>query len=420
MTNAKRLAAVAAATALVLSACGTDDNGDDDDNGAAPAGEPPLRIGALLPQSGSLAFLGPPQFAGVQLALQEINDYGGVLGEDVIFQAGDEGDAANQAALTSSDDLLDWGADVIIGTASSGIASTVMDKIQGNGTVLFSPANTTTSFDEGQYSEPDLYFRTSPSDVLQGAVLANLLVEDDRQNVAIMSRQDAYGETLVDQVTENFQAQGGNIVETIYYSENATSFGAEVNQAAASGADALVLIAFDETATILPELVQANFGPSDVPTYFVDGNTADYSADSDTPLPPGTLEGVKGTIPGAEAPGEFRERLLEIDPNLNSWSYAGEAYDATIVAALAAIAANSTNGADIAKHIVDITRDGTECTTFAECADLLADGQDIDYNGVSGPIRLGYTGSPTAASIGIYEYGEDNTHEPVDYIFGEI
>ena len=43
----------------------------------------PLKIGTLLPQTGSLAFLGPPEFAGVDLAAKEINEAGGVNGADV-------------------------------------------------------------------------------------------------------------------------------------------------------------------------------------------------------------------------------------------------------------------------------------------------------------------------------------------------
>ena len=42
-----------------------------------------LTIGTLLPATGDLAFLGPPEFAGVDLAVKEINGAGGVLGKDV-------------------------------------------------------------------------------------------------------------------------------------------------------------------------------------------------------------------------------------------------------------------------------------------------------------------------------------------------
>ena len=71
-------------------------------------------------------------------------------------------------------------------------------------------------------------------------------------------------------------------------------------------------------------------------------------------------------------------------------------------------------------EIINVSRDGTECTTYEECLQLLKDGEDIDYQGVSGPVDLGDTGSPTKATIGIFEYKRDNTYENVDYITGVI
>ncbi len=85
-TQTIRLAAVVAASALVLAACGgSSDGGDKDKASDAPAakGDGTLTVGQLLPQTGSLAFLGPPEFAGVDLAIKDINAAGGVLGKDV-------------------------------------------------------------------------------------------------------------------------------------------------------------------------------------------------------------------------------------------------------------------------------------------------------------------------------------------------
>lgn len=418
-TRTMRLAAVAAAGALVLAACGggDDDGGDGgDDSASASQADGVLTIGSLLPQTGSLAFLGPPEFAGVDLAIQDVNAAGGVLGEDVVGVKADSGDTDSGIAPAETDKLLDADADVIVGAASSGVSMTVIDKIMSAGTVMFSPANTSTDFDNGDYAEPDLYFRTAPSDILQGAVMSNLLIEDGRQNVAILARQDAYGETLAEEIGKGLENAGSTVGATVFYGENAQSYDSQVQEIADADPDAIVLVAFEETTTIVPQLVQAGVGPQDVPTYFVDGNTADYSGK----LPDGTLEGTKGTIPGAETSGDFRDRLLEVDPELKDFSYSAESYDAVVVSALAAIAADSDAGDAIAEEIPGITEGGEKCTTFEQCAELLADGTDIDYDGVSGPIELGETGSPTAASIGIYQYGADNTYEAVDYISGNI
>ncbi|WP_313404668.1 ABC transporter substrate-binding protein [Aeromicrobium sp.] len=415
-TTTLRLAALASASALVLAACGGgDDSGDDKDKEVAK-GDGEFVVGSLLPQTGSLAFLGPPEFAGVDLAVKEINEAGGVLGKDARHVKGDSGDTDSGIAPTETDKLIKAKSDVIVGAASSGVSMTVIDKILAAGVVQYSPANTSTDFDEGKYGEPDLYFRTAPSDVLQGAVMANLLVEDGRQNVAILARQDSYGETLAEQVKSGLEAAGSKVAITSFYGEKAPSYDAQVDDVAGAKPDAIVLVAFDETKKIIPQLVGKGVGPQDVATYFVDGNVADYSKESFAPQ----LKGVKGTVPGAEATDDFRKNLLAVDPKLTDYSYAAESYDAVITSALAAITADNDSGEAIAAELVEVTKGGEKCTTFKQCADLLADDKDIDYDGISGPIEMSDTGSPTSASIGIYEYDTKGGYKAVNYIAGEI
>lgn len=416
-TQTMRLAAVAAAGALLLAACGgSGDSDKKDDSDKVAKGDGTLTIGSLLPQTGSLAYLGPPEFAGVDLAIKDINEAGGVLGKDVKGVKADSGDTDSGIAPAETDKLLKAKSDVIIGAASSGVSLTVIDKILGQGVVQFSPANTSTDFDSGKYGKPDLYFRTAPSDILQGAVMANLLVKDKRQNVAILARQDAYGETLAKEISKNLKEQGSTVGVNELYSEKDGPSDTQISKVADAKPDAVVLVAFEETTQIIPKLIKAGAGPSKIPTYFVDGNTADYSGK----LPDGALKGTKGTIPGAEATSDFKKRLATVNPKLRDYAYAGESYDAVVVSALAAIKAKNDSGEAIAKEIVDITKGGEKCTTFADCKKLLEDGKDIDYDGVSGPIELGKTGSPTSASIGIYEYDGKNKNAPIDYIKGSI
>src|SRR5687768_18447046 len=96
-TRTARVAAVFAAATLVLTACGSEsDSGSDDksDSGSKSAakGDGTLTIGTLLPQTGDLAFLGPPEFAGVQAAVDEINAAGGVDGKKIVKADSDSGD----------------------------------------------------------------------------------------------------------------------------------------------------------------------------------------------------------------------------------------------------------------------------------------------------------------------------------------
>jgi ABC-type branched-subunit amino acid transport system substrate-binding protein len=433
--RAWQTAAAGAAALLVLSACGG--GGDDaaapqeEQTSASPSEEadpaaqecptPPsakgdgtLTLGSLLPLTGDLAFLGPPEVAGVQLAVEEMNQAGGVLGKDVRLTQADSGDGSPDIAPSETDKLLNANADAVVGAASSSVSLSVLDKISSAGVVQMSPANTSTAFDN--CDDNGFYFRTAPSDVLQGAVMANLVAQDGHDTVSIMARQEAYGEALANQVEQVFKQSGGTVVDKVFYTPEATNWSSEVQQIAAGDPEAIVLIGFEETTSIVPEMVRNNIGPSDKQIYFVDGNTADYSGEFD----PGTLQGVRATYPGAELTGDFRQRLLDVNPRLDSFTYGPESYDASILLGLAAVAGGDDSGATLAGNLRDVSEGGTACTTFEECAQMLEQDQDIDYEGVSGPINFNGTGSPSAATIGIFEYGRNNNFTNVDYVEGDI
>lgn len=425
--TARRAAALATVAVLALSACGGgDDDGDEgtdsgnqstetSDSAPEPTGDGNLVIGALLPTTGDLAYLGPPEIAGVQLAINDINAAGGVNGKelpaDLLLE--DSGDGTPDIAGGSVDALLAEDVDVIVGAAASGVSLSVIDKITGAGVLQISPANTAPAFDT--YDDKGLYFRTAPSDRLQGQVLGDLAVADGFSNVAVMARQDAYGEGLADQVATTLEEKGATVAASILYSADAENFTAEINQLAAAKPDAIVLITFEEITKIVPGLISKGLGPDKVQYYFVDGNMADYSDQSFD------LTGVKGTFPApAEVDTSFNDKLLGVDPDLEDFTYGPQSYDAVMLVALASVAAGDDSGESIAAQMQAVSRDGTKCTTYADCVELLDAGEDIDYDGVSGPVDLNESGSPNAATIGIQEYKKGNTYEQIDSVGGVL
>jgi ABC-type branched-subunit amino acid transport system substrate-binding protein len=424
-TRAWRTALVLASASLALTACGgssSDKSSSSSSSSSAPSsssaskGDGTLTIGTLLPQTGDLAFLGPPEFAGVATAITDINAAGGVLGKPVKEVKADSGDGTPDIAGAQTDKLLNANSDVVLGAASSSVSLSVIDKITGAGVIQFSPANTSPALDDPKTDPKNLYFRTAPSDVLQGAVMANTILGDGKNKVAILARQDSYGELLAAQIAKGVKSGGGTVVTKQLYSADATNFTAEVNKAAASKPDAIVLVAFNETTKLIPQLIAKGIGPSDVQTYFVDGNTADYSSD----FPKGTLKGVEATYPGAELTSSFRARMLKTNPKLKDFTYGPESYDAVTLSALAAIEAKSDDPTTFAPDIIKVSKDGTACSSFKDCAALLKQGKDIDYQGVSGPCDLGAPGSPTKATIGIFKYGADNKYTNLKYVTGVI
>ncbi len=421
-----RLLAIFLGLSLFAAACGDDDDTEaSDDEGTEESEEaggveaPPigdaapsctgdsdgtLTVGGLLPQTGDLSFLGPPEEAGAALAVSEINAAGGVLGQPVAYLPGDSGDADPDVANPTVDAHLAANADVILGAASSGISLNVIDKITGACKIQFSPANTSPQFTD--YDDDDLYFRTAPSDILQGQVLADLMVADGVANAALLARQDSYGEGLLEYTMVPFEEQGGEVVLDQVYDPEATSFEAEVDAVVSADPDALVLIGFDESGRILNSLFEQGFTPDQKQIYLVDGNVG--NALGEDFAEPGVLAGIKGTLPAAELTDDFRQQLLGVDPALVDFSYGPETYDAVIITALATVAADTDDPAAVAAQINGVTRDGTACETYADCVALLEEGEDIDYNGPSGPQEFSQPGEPTAASFAILSYASDS------------
>jgi len=232
-------------------------------------GDGVLKLGGLLPETGSLAFLGAPMIAGVNYAVSVINEAGGVLGQPVEYLPGDSGDTSTDTASVTVDRLLSENVDAIIGAASSSVSLTVIDKITQAGVVQFSPANTSLKFVD--YADNGLYFRNAPADSLQGAVLAGIVAEDGNASAYIIALDDAYGTSLADVAEEVLGASGVEVLGKKIYDPAATSFDAEIAEIVAADPDAIIMISFDEASRILRTMVENGIGPKAKAVYGVDG-----------------------------------------------------------------------------------------------------------------------------------------------------
>jgi branched-chain amino acid transport system substrate-binding protein len=406
--------AILAASALVLSGCAAAEETEEavTSTEEAVVGDLTLKIGTALPQTGNLAFLGPPEEAGVALAIKDVNE--AAAGITVEVEWGDSGDTDNKAYETEIPRLLNAGVSAILGAASSGTSLQFIDQVIAADVIQFSPANTSAAFTT--YEDNGLYWRTAPSDVLQGEVLGNWIAEDGHQNIAMLVLNDSYGTGLAQFTTETFEAAGGSVLAAPTYNTGDTNFTSQINEVLAVDPDAIVLITFEEATTIIPELLSQY--PSDQ-IYMVDGNLANFSED----FAAGTMTGAKGTLPGLDtnAIGDFTVRMndnwvAEGNADLGGvFAYGAESYDAVVLLALAALAAGATDGPTVAGKLQEVsggTGGGEKCTSFAECAAIINAGGVADYDGVSGPITFNEVGDPTEASIGKYIYLEDNTYEP--------
>jgi branched-chain amino acid transport system substrate-binding protein len=415
-TTKLRSVAVVAAAGLLLAACSSGGS-DTASSGSSDACEfPTLKVGSLLPQTGDLAFLGPPEFAGVDLAVQEINAAGGVLGSDIVHIVGDSGDTSTNIASQTVDSHIAAGASVIFGAASSGVSLTVIDKITSAGLLQMSPANTSPAFTT--YADDNLYWRVAPSDAMQGLVLAEQAVKDGFTKAAAIARQDAYGEGLLKAFSKNFAAAGGTVTSEIVYDPTAASFEAEVAEIKASAPEVVVVITFDEGVKLIQEMIKQGVGPQQVKVYLVDGN---LSTTAFADFPAGTMTGVVGTVPSGDADlTAFNAKLDTINPNLEDYTYGAQSYDGIILLALAAEAAGCADGRSLADNLPAVAAGGEKCTTYADCLAILKNGGDVDFDGVTGPLEFNSAGDPKFGTIAINQYSSNTEFAEIGRVTGEV
>lgn len=402
------------ALSLVAAGCGGDDEGDTTttttgDGDTTTTAESPgavgasidgvVKFGAILPQTGDLANFGPGMQAGVELAIADINAAGGVLDNPVELVSADSGtnpDIANTAAerLIGTEKV-----DAVLGAGASGVTLLgVIAPTVGAGRVQCSGSTTSPVLTD--FEDDGLFFRTAPSDVFQGQLLGDTVAADGFASVAIANRADDYGQALADTIAEALQGAGAEAVEQVAFDPDGTNFDAEVEQIASANPDAVVLIAFpEEGAQFLNTMIEQGVGPNDVAIYVTDGLADDGLAESVAPGDPAVLDGVKGTRPSSVNPAtEFLDRL-----GVETSTFAAQFYDCAILVALGAVAAGTDDPRAIADEINEISRGGTACGDFAECAGLLAEGEDIDYEGITS-FDFNDLGEPDRGVYEVFEY----------------
>ncbi|GAA4244179.1 ABC transporter substrate-binding protein [Dactylosporangium darangshiense] len=224
--------------------------------------KPPLKFGLLLPKTGALAFQGPPMFAAAKLAIKEINEAGGVLGQPVQVVEGDDGTNPDVAKATTSQ-FISQGIQVIIGAGASGVSKAVIPQVAQAGRVMISPS--ATSDELTKFEDKGFFFRTSPPDVLQAKAVADIMMRDGHTKVAIIARGDSYGNGLAAGVKNDLVAAGikpENILIKTYEAKDKyekddgpkmfNSIGTAIKGFGATG---ILVIGFDESALAIKALV---------------------------------------------------------------------------------------------------------------------------------------------------------------------
>lgn len=374
---------------------------------SAPAGDTgaAFKFGYVFPETGDLAYLGPPQIAAAKYAISLINEAGGINGQKVADpEAGDEANDAALASQAATKEIND-GVNAILGAAATGMTMAIIDKVVAAGVAECSGSNTgviLTDYKGKMNGSTQLYFRTAPSDALQGPVLGNMVLKDGWSNVAVVARGDDYGKGLAQATADAITSGGGTVVLNDTYDPKSTDFSGLVQKIKAANPDAVVTVSFAEGFQLWKQLFAAGLTPDKVGIYGADGMRSE-KAPADFPDPK-VVDGAGGTAPASADNPEFIKAIQAFAPDLKETQFAPQVFDCTNIFALAADQAKSNKAMDWAKYVPGITKDGTECHTYADCKKLIDAGTDIHYIGASGDLSFTDKGEPGKATIETWRY----------------
>jgi len=415
--------ALVAVLAMTLGACTTGGTATPPPAGtqapASPAGtaaadrEPiPMRIGAILPQTGALSGIIAALEEPLRMGAEEINSVSEGL---VTIDFADSGTDATLAS-TNIDQYLTGNHHAIIGPAASGVANAVWDKVDTAGMVMCSGTSTGSIFSTEKFN-PN-HFRTAPSDDIQGPLLGDLILQDGNSNVAVVWQATDYGVGFGEATAAAIADAGGTVVLQEGYDAALSSFSDLAQSIVASGAEAVAMITYAEGAQIRLDLASAGFdGQIYVADGFVD-NVTPETVGGDASL----LEGIRGTYPAvAPSNGEptFPGRFAEFAPDAPT-VFSAHMYDCLAVLILAAQAAQSSDPAVYVNEVIGVTRDGEKCSLIADCLEMVWAGTDIDYDGASGPLDFSPNGEPGLGTYNVVEYDAEGVSQNEAEIQGQL
>jgi branched-chain amino acid transport system substrate-binding protein/neutral amino acid transport system substrate-binding protein len=362
----------------------------------AAATEGSVKIGVLQSLTGDLGAYGGPMSDGMKIAARQINENGGLLGKKLELLVEDD-QTNNVAAVDAANKLVKVDrVPAIVGDTGSGQSMSIIDITTGNGVLQISSSNTGTEFTT--YKDNDLYFRTAPSDTLQGSAMANLAKQRGYKTVSTIVINNPYGVGFEEVFVKAFEANGGKVLEKIRYDPSQSIFDSEVQKIAASKPEFVMMVSYPETGSLILRTAYEKGALTGTPWLLSEGLKSDNLANLAGKNATGgyIVAGLQGLAPDENAGGKaydaFRA-LYKAEYGKEPGIYCTNSYDALAVVALAIEQAKSATGRSIADNLRSVANPpGVEVSDLKEALNLVREGKDINYQGTSGDITFDENG----------------------------
>ena len=372
MKMIKRVGSIALAAAMVVSlaACG----GSSDKKEASSSDT--FKIGGIGPTTGDAAIYGTAVQNGIQLAVDEINEAGGINGKQIEYKFEDD-QSDSEKSLNAYNNLKDWGMQMLVGTVTSTPCTAVVEETQVDNMFQLTPS--ATAENSIQYENA---FRMCFSDPNQGTASADYIADNGiaTKIAVIYNSSDTYSTGIYQKFAEEAKNKGLDVVAAeAFTADQNKDFSVQIQKAKDAGAELVFLpIYYQEASLILAQANKAGFTPKYFGCDGMDGLLALEGFDTSL------AEGVMFLTPfTADAEDEetqtfvsdFKDKFGE-----TPIQFAADAYDCVYVIKAAAEKAEIT----------------PDMSTSEICDALKTAMTEITYDGLTGKqITWGTDGEPT-------------------------
>jgi len=355
----------AALTASLFAGCGANGGAATSTETVDTSGELTWRLGGIGPITGGAAQYGQGVMNAIQIAVDEVNEAGGINGYKVSFNFQDD-ETDPQKAVNAYNTLKDWGMQILEGTVTSGACAAVSAETNNDRIFQLTPSASSTSVTEGH----DNTFQICFSDPNQGTVSADYIAENSLGTKIgiIYDSSDPYSSGVYQNFAKEAANVGLEIVATeAFTADNKTDFSTQLQKCKDAGADLLFLpFYYQEGSVVLKQAHDMSYAPI---MFGVDGFDGLLGVkDFDVSL----AEGVYLLTPFAadatdDATKNFVTKYEEQfggTPN----QFAADAYD----------------GVYILKEALEASGLTPEASNEEICEALIGAIQNVNYNGLTG------------------------------------
>jgi branched-chain amino acid transport system substrate-binding protein len=340
----------------------------------------PIRLGALNPLTGAGGSYGPSMRKAIELGVEEINAAGGLLDGRMVELYGEDTQTNPEAAVRAARKLIDADqVSAIMGTWASSVTTAVAPLCWESKTMIacVSGSDTITLLPHQGY-----LIRTQPNSTLQMAKLAEFVGDEiGAKRVYILGAQTPFAQPNEEQLTANLPQYGSELVGSLVYDKDKTSFRSEVDIALQSDPDMIYLNGYTPDVTVvMKDLYKAGYDQGRVAQAYAVNQKLLES------LPAEVANGCYTVAPSPAVNSDAYKRLAAKLENTDLDPYSCQCNDHIALIALAIEQAGDPSGTAIRDSVRAISQgDGVAVDNITDGLNLLRDGQAINYTGASGP-----------------------------------